>query len=433
MELKAHAADPSPLDLDHIAGSVPGSRASERPDRLELPRRSDGETILWPEQVEQRLAIEDATTERTTLRETRWEVLDRFIQEHQDEYLGNPIFKALEAMCDGTGADVAFLYCERLARVTDIVGSISVSPEWCHEIVRRLNLNTLREELIHRCDLSWGNARSVEPIPVSIAVVRIELDSWKWAVVAGFNPTRRFQASDVKLLRLIWKLVRDHLNRSDICARMKETLFGVVRCLSAAIDAKDSYTCGHSERVARIAVRLGQEMGLSHGEISDLYLTGLLHDIGKIGIRDEVLLKPSALTTEEYDHVKQHPEVGAGIIANVKRLAYLCPGIRSHHERFDGGGYPDGLMGEAIPYVARIIAVADSCDAMTSRRRYRLPIPRNRIEQIFREGEGSQWDPEIVKYFLSCRNELYSVSDHGLGQSLYVALDRATGPDNLDA
>ena len=99
---------------------------------------------------------------------------------------------------------------------------------------------------------------------------------------------------------------------------------------------------------------------MSHGEISDLYLTGLLHDIGKIGIRDEVLLKPSALTTEEYDHVKQHPEVGAGIIANVKRLAYLCPGIRSHHERFDGGGYPDGLMGEAIPYVARIIAVADS-------------------------------------------------------------------------
>ena len=118
-------------------------------------------------------------------------------------------------MCDGTGADVAFLYCERLARVTDIVGSVSVSPEWCHEVVRRLNLNTLREELIHRCDLSWGNARSVEPIPVSLAVVRIELDSWKWAVVAGFNPTRRFQPSDVKLLRLIWKLERDHLNRSD--------------------------------------------------------------------------------------------------------------------------------------------------------------------------------------------------------------------------
>ena len=146
---------------------------------------------------------------------------------------------------------------------------------------------------------------------------------------------------------------------------MKETLFGVVRCLSAAIDAKDSYTCGHSERVARIAVRLGQEMGLSHGEISDLYLTGLLHDIGKIGIRDQV--KPSSLTTEEYSHVKQHPEIGAGIIANVQRLAYLCPGIRSHHERFDGGGYPDGLVGEAIPYVARIIAVADSCEAMTLR------------------------------------------------------------------
>ena len=217
MELKAHAADPSPSTSTLSRGQSPAAGCRNGPTGWSSPRRSDGETILWPEQVEHRLAIEDATTERTTLRETRWEVLDRFIQEHQDEYLGNPIFKALEAMCDGTGADVAFLDGERLARVTDIVGSISVSPEWCHEIVRRLNLNTLREELIHRCDLSWGNARSVEPIPVSIAVVRIELDSWKWAVVAGFNPTRRFQASDVKLLRLIWKLVRDHLNRSDLC------------------------------------------------------------------------------------------------------------------------------------------------------------------------------------------------------------------------
>ena len=145
---------------------------------------------------------------------------------------------------------------------------------------------------------------------------------------------------------------------------MRETLFGVVRCLSTAIDAKDPYTCGHSERVARISVRIGQEMGLSRGEVSDLYLAGLLHDVGKIGIRDEVLLKSGPLTKDEYTHMKEHPITGDRIVSKIKRLSYLCAGVRSHHERYDGTGYPDGLAGESIPLMARIIAVADSCDAM---------------------------------------------------------------------
>ena len=148
-------------------------------------------------------------------------------------------------------------------------------------------------------------------------------------------------------------------------------MFGIVQCLSTAIDAKDPYTCGHSERVARIAVRLGEVMNLSRGEISDLYLAGLLHDVGKIGIRDEVLCKPGPLTAEEEEHIREHPIIGERIISNVTRLAYLRPGVRGHHERFDGGGYPDGLAGEAIPPIARILAVADSCDAMMSARRYR--------------------------------------------------------------
>jgi HD-GYP domain-containing protein (c-di-GMP phosphodiesterase class II) len=228
-------------------------------------------------------------------------------------------------------------------------------------------------------------------------------------------------------MQVIWQLQLGHKRHSQIHENLKETLFGVVRCLSTAIDAKDSYTSGHSERVARIAVRLGEEMRLSRGEISDLYLAGLLHDVGKIGIRDDVLLKDGALTPEEFEHMKEHPAIGERIIANVTRLAYLRPGVRGHHERYDGKGYPDGLVGEDIPLIARILAVADSCDAMMSNRRYRSALSQVRIEEIFKLGSGSQWDPRITAHFLNCRHELYAVCQRGLGQSVYAAVERAAG------
>jgi HD-GYP domain-containing protein (c-di-GMP phosphodiesterase class II) len=168
-------------------------------------------------------------------------------------------------------------------------------------------------------------------------------------------------------------------------------------------------------------------MKLPRGETSDLYLAGLLHDVGKIGIRDEVLCKPGPLTRDERKHIEEHPVIGERIIANVRRLAYLGAGVRGHHERFDGAGYPDGLNGIAIPLPARILAVADSCDAMMSARRYRPALAPQRIELTFREGSGTQWDPKIVDCFFTCRYELYQVFQRGLGQSVYVALDRAAG------
>ena len=131
------------------------------------------------------------------------------------------------------------------------------------------------------------------------------------------------------------------------------------------------------------------------------------------------------MTADEYLHIKEHPVTGERIIANVTRLAYLRPGIRGHHERFDGKGYPDGLSGESIPQIARILAVADACDAMMSVRRYRSALCEARIEEIFREGAGTQWDPRIVQHFLECRHELYSVIQRGLGQSVYLAVERA--------
>src|SRR5262249_32673205 len=143
-------------------------------------------------------------------------------------------------------------------------------------------------------------------------------------------------------------MVANQAHHLQLSAQLKDTVLGLVHSFTTAIDAKDEYTFGHSERVARIAVRLAEEMGLAGNLVSDLYLAGLLHDIGKIGIRDSVLLKPGRLTEEEMAHIKEHPAIGERIVANIKQLAHLCPAIRSHHERYDGQGYPDGLAGDQI-------------------------------------------------------------------------------------
>ena len=186
-------------------------------------------------------------------------------------------------------------------------------------------------------------------------------------------------------------------------------------------------------RVARMAVELARQIGLSDGEVNDIYLAGLLHDIGKIGIRDRVLQKPGRLTDEEMRHVQEHPVIGDRMLSKVRRLAHLRPGVRNHHERYDGNGYPDWLAGEAIPLVARILAVADSCDAMMSPRPYRKPVPREQIELILQGGAGTQWDPQLIEHFMACRSSLYSIGQHAIGHTLYTAVQNALRPMLLDS
>jgi HD-GYP domain-containing protein (c-di-GMP phosphodiesterase class II) len=177
--------------------------------------------------------------------------------------------------------------------------------------------------------------------------------------------------------------------------------------------------------VARIGVRLGKQMGLPSSSLSDIYLSGLLHDIGKIGIRDSVLQKPDQLTPEEISHIQEHPLIGDRLVSNIKTLQHVRPGVRSHHERWDGTGYPDGLAREGIPLQARVLAVADSCDAMMASRPYRPALAIEKIDDIMSRGAGSQWDPCIIEHFMVCRHELYSICQRGLGDSVFVAVERA--------
>jgi putative nucleotidyltransferase with HDIG domain len=161
------------------------------------------------------------------------------------------------------------------------------------------------------------------------------------------------------------------------------------------VDAKDPYTRGHSERVAALAVDVGRELGLPDPAIRALEHGGLLHDIGKIGIPDTILGKPAPLTSGEMALVRAHPVIGAEIVEGVEFLAEARLAIRSHHERFDGAGYPDGLRGEAIPLVARIVNIADTWDACTSRRPYQDAIPEDVVVAILDGLRGAQTDPRV--------------------------------------
>jgi putative nucleotidyltransferase with HDIG domain len=175
-----------------------------------------------------------------------------------------------------------------------------------------------------------------------------------------------------------------------------------IRALAEAVDAKDAYTRGHSERVGVYASKITREMGYQKEFIERVYIAGLLHDVGKIGVRDAVITKPDRLTPEEYAEIKQHPTIGAKILEPVDFLADVAPCVRHHHEWYDGSdlGYPDRLSGDAIPLPSRIILVADTVEAMTSDRPYRKALPLDVVYTELTKYSGSQFDPACVSAFL---------------------------------
>jgi HD-GYP domain-containing protein (c-di-GMP phosphodiesterase class II) len=270
---------------------------------------------------------------------------------------------------------------------------------------------------------TWGP--HFPPIENLLALCMGEQRPLGWLIALNKCGAHPFRRSDAALLLPFSALLELHLRWTHRYQDLKDLLVGLTRSLTAALDAKDSYTYGHSERVARIGVELGRELGLEEDDLGDIYLAGLLHDVGKIGIRDEVLNKPGPLSPEEYQHVQEHVIIGYSILAELGQIRSLLPGVLYHHERYDGGGYPDGLAGEHIPLLARIMAVADAYDAMSHQRPYRDSIPQRRVEELLLEGAGTQWDRQVVNAFFSCRQRIHSIRQRGLGDSLRQAIDVA--------
>ena len=179
----------------------------------------------------------------------------------------------------------------------------------------------------------------------------------------------------------------------------------VVQTLADVIDAKDAYTNGHSSRVAGYSKEIARRYGYSSKCQDEIYIMGLLHDIGKIGVPDEVINKPAKLTEEEFEKIKIHPVLGFSILKNIQEMPRLQIGAHWHHERYDGSGYPDGLRGSDIPEEARIIAVADAYDAMTSRRSYRSILSQDIVSNEIQNGKGKQFDPVFADIMLQMINE----------------------------
>ncbi|MDB5351933.1 MAG: hypothetical protein JWN86_3180 [Planctomycetota bacterium] len=247
-----------------------------------------------------------------------------------------------------------------------------------------------------------------------------------WLIAANPTDDRPFGV-EADLISTVASLIGTQRCNARIYSDLKDLLFGVIRALTAAIDAKDPYTSGHSERVARIAVRISQELGMSPHEQGDLYLMGLLHDVGKIGVEDVVLKKPGKLTSDEYHQIQAHVRIGVHILTDLKKLHHLLPGVAYHHESLDGSGYPSGLRGEAIPLPARILAVADAFDAMSSNRPYRRRKTAGQIDDVFRQGIGTQWDSRVVQALFACRPDLVAIRQKGLGESLHQVINETLG------
>jgi putative two-component system response regulator len=179
----------------------------------------------------------------------------------------------------------------------------------------------------------------------------------------------------------------------------------VVQTLAEAIDAKDTYTNGHSSRVAAYSMEIARRYGYSRKAQNEIYMMGLLHDVGKIGVPDAVINKPGRLNDEEFEKIKNHPVMGARILKKIREMPKLVTGARWHHERYDGRGYPDGLKGTDIPEEARIIGVADAYDAMTSNRSYRSSMPQSAVREQIEKGKGTQFDPVFADLMIQMIDE----------------------------
>ncbi|TVQ60243.1 MAG: HD-GYP domain-containing protein [Phycisphaerales bacterium] len=205
---------------------------------------------------------------------------------------------------------------------------------------------------------------------------------------------------DIKLVAAAAGYMSILLDNSTLYEDQQSMFLGTLKALTASIDAKDRYTRGHSERVAHLTKQLARRAGMSDETLERYHIAGLVHDVGKIGVPESVLRKPGRLTDDEFEWIKRHPEIGHRILRDIPQLSDVLPGVLYHHERWDGGGYPHGLRGEDIPMVARVMAIADSFDAMSSTRTYRPAMPRDRVLAEIRNCAGSQFDPALASLFV---------------------------------
>ena len=247
-----------------------------------------------------------------------------------------------------------------------------------------------------------GKNQALDDVIQSLMVVPLKIRDKVFGVASAFSftPQRHFNEKDIYYMSFITQKAAAAIENIALYENIYDNLFSTLYAFVTALEVRDLYTRKHSTRVAKFAYIIANKMGCTDEESDIINFAGSLHDIGKIGIRDDILLKKGSLTDEEYEKIKEHPAIGADIIGKLGLWDREMEIIRHHHERYDGRGYPDGLKGEGIPKLARILCVADSYDAMASDRAYRKKMEKEKVVEIIRRNSGTQFDPTVVEAFL---------------------------------
>jgi len=298
-----------------------------------------------------------------------------------------------------------------------IVGSVAASG--VAEVV-----NDVAQDARWQGDPKGFQTRAILTVPLRVQGSVI-------GVLQLLNPVggERFTASDLRRMTLFAGVLAPSLQNARLYAQQEKQFLTMVTSLAEAIEKKDPYTGGHVRRVLSYSMLLGHELGLDRAQLKDLRLAATVHDIGKIGVPDVILGKPAPLTREEIEIMNLHPVAGAEIVRHLANTAVLV-GVRNHHERIDGKGYPDGLSGDELPLVARIIAVADTYDAMTTSRPYRAGLPAEQAAAEIFGAAGSQLCPQVVAAFRA----LFERGDFTLAASevVLLAIYELLSPDSGD-
>ncbi|GAA5507641.1 HD-GYP domain-containing protein [Novipirellula caenicola] len=333
----------------------------------------------------------------------------------------------LPPLCDVLSVEAIFLFVSDAQTDSDTLafraGETTVSDHTMNELVAQYAGQSIDQPVVRNSNSLHKGWQDLEGIR-SCALVPIANNTQRFGWLVMVNKLAQpdaVQCSDLSpqlcefgtfeagLLQSAALNLAAHASNLESFRQIEDLVVGVIRAMINSIDAKDSYTRGHSDRVAAMARTLAAELGLDADEQHNVYMAGLLHDIGKIGVPDSVLGKPSRLSEEEFAIVKRHPEIGHSILKHLKQLDFVLPGVLHHHECFDGSGYPYGLAGDEIPLMGRILAIVDAYDAMTSTRPYRDGMPRAKAEAILQAGAGEQWDDRLIAAFMRCSDEIYSI------------------------
>jgi HD-GYP domain-containing protein (c-di-GMP phosphodiesterase class II) len=284
-----------------------------------------------------------------------------------------------------------------------LYGSLSLPPGTVHRLAEELGIVLKERQLplmINDLKKDKNFAWLGEYVQRLLAVPLQRRDQMFGCLFALDKSSGEFDTVDSKLLQSIASESSIYLENSILYEDVRSLMMGLMHSLVNAVDAKDTYTCGHSERVALLSRLLAQEAKLGDNFVDRVYMAGLLHDVGKIGVPEAVLQKTGRLTPEEFEQIKKHPDIGARILADIKQIDDVIPGVLYHHERYDGKGYPTGLAGENIPLMGRVICLADCFDAMTSSRTYRKALPLEVALAEIRRCAGTQFDPALADVFV---------------------------------